>query len=305
MNDFKNKKSIKVSEIFGTTLQGEGRYTGAPSIWVRTFGCPLRCSGFAQENVNDSTTWIIPYENLDISKIKSINELPVFDKCCDTYYAIDNKFKSLSPVMHIDDIAKQILDLSPDGKLLKLDLCFTGGEPLLWGNELARLAYNFLTHEYGYDNIPNRIQIETNSTKSPTDGLIWLQEYIKDSFSGTILGSNGGICFNISPKLKSVSGEPNGIDYANICLIEDHFPKSSLKFVVNDTDECWRELDNVRHELEQYGVQLPIYIMPVGATKEQQEDSIVLTNIVNKALKRKLHISGRLHCTIFGNTPGT
>lgn len=35
--------SIKINEIF-YSLQGEGRFVGAPSVFIRLSGCPLRCS---------------------------------------------------------------------------------------------------------------------------------------------------------------------------------------------------------------------------------------------------------------------
>ena len=34
---------LKVNEMFGSTIQGEGMYTGVPSIFVRTNGCNLKC----------------------------------------------------------------------------------------------------------------------------------------------------------------------------------------------------------------------------------------------------------------------
>ena len=36
---------IKVSEIF-YSLQGEGRFVGVPSVFLRTYGCNFTCSGF-------------------------------------------------------------------------------------------------------------------------------------------------------------------------------------------------------------------------------------------------------------------
>ena len=39
---------IKVSELF-YSIQGEGRYMGVPSVFLRTFGCNFECSGFGME----------------------------------------------------------------------------------------------------------------------------------------------------------------------------------------------------------------------------------------------------------------
>jgi 7-carboxy-7-deazaguanine synthase len=36
---------IKVSEVF-YSLQGEGRFVGVPSVFLRTYGCNFTCSGF-------------------------------------------------------------------------------------------------------------------------------------------------------------------------------------------------------------------------------------------------------------------
>ena len=36
---------IKVSEIF-YSAQGEGRFVGVPSVFLRTFGCNFTCGGF-------------------------------------------------------------------------------------------------------------------------------------------------------------------------------------------------------------------------------------------------------------------
>jgi 7-carboxy-7-deazaguanine synthase len=35
---------IRISEIFGPTIQGEGVLIGLPTVFVRTGGCDYRCS---------------------------------------------------------------------------------------------------------------------------------------------------------------------------------------------------------------------------------------------------------------------
>lgn len=35
---------IRISEIFGPTIQGEGALIGEPTVFVRTGGCDYRCS---------------------------------------------------------------------------------------------------------------------------------------------------------------------------------------------------------------------------------------------------------------------
>ena len=36
---------LKISELF-YSIQGEGRFMGVPSVFLRTFGCNFTCDGF-------------------------------------------------------------------------------------------------------------------------------------------------------------------------------------------------------------------------------------------------------------------
>jgi 7-carboxy-7-deazaguanine synthase len=38
------ERAVRISEIFGPTVQGEGRYLGRPTVFVRTGGCDDRCA---------------------------------------------------------------------------------------------------------------------------------------------------------------------------------------------------------------------------------------------------------------------
>lgn len=60
---------MKISEIF-PSFQGEGPNTGKPCLWVRFFGCNLRCDGFGQQNPTDPSTYELPYKDLDISTFR-------------------------------------------------------------------------------------------------------------------------------------------------------------------------------------------------------------------------------------------
>ena len=61
------QKEHLYSEIFHS-IQGEGFYTGYPTMWVRLWACNLQCSGFGQKEPTKPETYKLPYKDLDPSK---------------------------------------------------------------------------------------------------------------------------------------------------------------------------------------------------------------------------------------------
>jgi organic radical activating enzyme len=62
---------IKIAELF-YSIQGEGRYMGVPSVFLRTFGCNFKCAGFGMprgEHSNEANT-------IDPDLYKDYNALP-------------------------------------------------------------------------------------------------------------------------------------------------------------------------------------------------------------------------------------
>jgi organic radical activating enzyme len=45
---------FKISELF-YSAQGEGRFVGVPSVFMRTFGCNFKCEGFGCKTGEVST----------------------------------------------------------------------------------------------------------------------------------------------------------------------------------------------------------------------------------------------------------
>ena len=126
---------LEVNEIFGPTIQGEGKLVGTPSIFIRLGKCNFKCEGF---NVEYETP----------SGIK---------KCsCDSYYAVDMSFKDQWQKKTAQDVIKDVLLLEPN---YKIDIVITGGEPLLyWKNEeFQKLLKYYVENNY-------KVTIETNSS---------------------------------------------------------------------------------------------------------------------------------------------
>lgn len=294
---------IRVSEVFGPTIQGEGKYTGSLSIWVRFFGCNLNCSGFHQKDPTAPETYILPLNNVDFSKIKKMEDLPVFSYGCDSGYSWSEKFKHLAHDFDEFSLSEKIKSLLPNGLWVhentgnSFDLCFTGGEPMMWQKAIIKVVDSL---EFTSSNQPIRIQIETNGTKE-----------ISEDFRAFIVSMKSKgitVIFNISPKLFNVSGEPTSLAWKPKVIqgyVESVGPgEATAKFVMNGSDAAWEELDSMISDLKGLGISLESYIMPVGATKEQQEDSAVISKICDSAIARGFHVSGRLHCNIWGNVVG-
>ncbi|MBZ9791498.1 7-carboxy-7-deazaguanine synthase QueE [Rhizobium sp. 3T7] len=83
---------IRVSEIFGPTIQGEGILIGLPTVFVRTGGCDYRCS------------W------------------------CDSLHAVDSEYRDQWLPMTVDGIWAEVTRLS-GGKPLMVSL--SGGNPAI------------------------------------------------------------------------------------------------------------------------------------------------------------------------------
>ena len=64
--------SLKVSQTF-SSFQGEGSRTGNLAVWLRLFGCNLRCRGFSQPDPTNPITYINPL-TIDPKDIKTLDE---------------------------------------------------------------------------------------------------------------------------------------------------------------------------------------------------------------------------------------
>lgn len=286
------------------SFQGEGAYTGVPTAWLRFFLCNLQCRGFMQDNPADPSTYITPESELiNLKDITSYDDLPVFKYGCDSAYSVAKRFKHLTYSNTPDVIAKEILDTfrhtsNPDAKFVHpvtgqdIHMAFTGGEPMLQQNGIVEVLQEFKN----IGNMPNYITVETNGTRSIIPEL---NSFVRDS----------GIhewFWSVSPKLLSTSGElaKRAIKPSVLKGYYDLSDRGQLKFVVNGKDETWREMEDAIQQYRNEGVEFPVYVMPVGALKEQQEEDRV-SEIAVEAMKRGYYFSGRLHCSVFGNRPNT
>lgn len=283
-------QKIKVSELF-YSIQGEGRYMGVPSVFLRTFGCNFTCGGFGMPKGQISDERDLVARSAD--DYRQYRDLPLVSTGCDSYASWDPRFKHLSPLLEVDAIAKAIVDLLPNKQWVDEHLVITGGEPLLgWQRAYPELL----------DQMPMRglseITFETNGTQeiTPEFGLSlirWMAWYTNKSKE---------ITFSVSPKL-SVSGEKweDAIKPDVVCSYQQ-YGYVYLKFVIATNEDADEALEAV-NLYRSFGFNGPVYLMPVGGVESVY--SLNNRKVADIAMKLGLRYSDRLQVPLFKNAWGT
>ena len=291
------------SEIF-RSIQGEGVYTGVPTVWLRLFGCNLECNGFGQKDPTDPDTYILPYQDIDLTDISVPEQLPVFKYGCDSSYSWSRRFNKIQRKGTAKEVADELYQLMYDNRT---HVAFTGGEPMMRAGQknivkvIEHLKDNFTVDNHrGY---LTDVTFETNGTRPIIDEL-------RLQIKNDIIAHNTEYFFSVSPKIWSTSGEKDRICPEIVKGYYDavhFFPFKSygqLKFVCNGSLTSWCEIENAVNQFRDAGVKWPIWIMPVGATEESQNEDRVAV-IAEETMNRGWNVAARVHCYIWGNQIGT
>jgi len=282
---------LKISELF-YSIQGEGRYMGVPSVFLRVFGCNFTCDGFGMPRGELSKERDQIAEK--ISEFKIYKDLPLVHTGCDSYASWDPRFKDFSPMLETDAIADAIVDMLPHKRWMREHLVITGGEPLLgW-----QRAYPDLLNHAKMDEL-REITFETNGTQEITkDFKAYLQEW-RWKHEGFI---DRQITFSVSAKLPG-SGEKweEAIRPDIVCDYES-VGWTYLKLVVateQDVDDALTAAAQYRRA----GFNGEVYIMPVGGVESVY--SLNNRRVAEFAMKYGLRYSDRLQVPLFKNEWGT
>ena len=280
---------LKVAELF-YSIQGEGRYMGVPSVFLRTFGCNFKCAGFGMPRGELSTQadeLAIIQEN---KPWNSYNELPLVSTGCDSYASWHPAFKNLSPVLTSAAIADRITEILPHKKWVDEHLVITGGEPLLgWQRSYPDLLDNPKMFSL------KEITFETNGTQNLSDEFrTYLKEWSR--------WYNREITFSVSPKLPCSGEKWEDAICPEVVVSYQSAGTTYLKFVVaNEQDVADAECAVGAYRAA--GFFGHVYLMPVGGV----ESVYVLNNrtVALEAMKRGWRYSDRLQVPLFKNEWGT
>ena len=282
---------IKIAELF-YSIQGEGRYMGVPSVFLRTFGCNFTCDGFGMprgEKTNERNVIAINAETY-----KQYGDLPLVSTGCDSYASWDPRFKHLSPVLSTDSIANAIVDTLPYKEWKDEHLVITGGEPLLgW-----QRAYPDLLENPKMQGL-KEITFETNGTQELTPEFT---EYLNN---WKLRGNKSwceSITFSVSAKLPCSGEKWEDAIRPEVVRAYEDVGYTYLKFVVA-TEQDVADAECAIGAFRSAGFQGPIYLMPVGGV----ESVYTLNNrrVAELAMEKGLRYSDRLQVPLFKNEWGT
>jgi len=281
---------IKIAELF-YSIQGEGRYMGVPSVFLRTFGCNFKCAGFGMPRGELSN------EAEEIAEVAHLynkyEELPLVSTGCDSYASWHPSFKELSPMLTSDAIADRIIEILPGNKWDQAHLVITGGEPLLgW----QRAYPDLLSHpKMSY---LKEITFETNGTQKLTPEF---KQYLKQWGQNPPFASRE-ITFSVSAKLPC-SGEKfeDAICPEVVCEYEE-VGTTYLKFVIA-TEQDFADAQCAIGAYRAAGFKGHVYLMPVGGVESVY--ALNNRNVADLAMKNGLRYSDRLQVPLFKNEWGT
>ena len=119
------------------SIQGEGRYTGSPSLFFRFGGCNMKCEGFGCSEIAPDGSEVLG---------------------CDTVYAVNKEHFSQNwiPITEANQLLN-ILDLYELPRAV--DIVLTGGEPLIYANDEIFIEFLEELHKKGH-----QITFETNGS---------------------------------------------------------------------------------------------------------------------------------------------
>jgi len=276
---------LKVAELF-YSIQGEGRYMGVPSVFLRTFGCNFKCQGFGmpQGELSNEAELIDPVNYTDYKS------LPLVSTGCDSYASWDPRFKHLSPVLDTDTVALAIVDTLPHKEWRDEHLVITGGEPLLgW-----QRAYEDLLEHPVMAGL-KEVTFETNGTQRLSDDFRsylfkWSQQHRRE------------ITFSVSAKLPCSGESWSDAICPDVVGQYEWFGTAYLKFVIA-TEQDLADAERAVDEYRAMGFTGHVYVMPVGGV----ERVYTLNNrtVAEMAMRKGWRYSDRLQVPLFKNEWGT
>lgn len=293
-------EKLHYTEIF-YSLQGEGRWTGVPSVFFRTYGCNFRCKKFGRdrdeviEGANPEVAEVIR----NITLYKKFEDLPLVKTGCDSYASIYPEFKHLSQQGTVEEIVDEMHGMIPGQQWAynavgdDIHLIITGGEPLL-GYQRRYPEMIELCRGHGLRNIT----IETNGSQFLYPEV---REYFFNDF--TDHGRRwDNLTFSVSAKLPCSGERWEDAIRPDVVRSYEEVGFTYLKFVVA-TQQDLKDVDRAVEEYRHAGFRGPVYLMPVGGVADVY--NLNTQEVARLAMHRGFRYSPRLQVDLWRNAWGT
>lgn len=292
------------SEVF-YSIEGEAKYTGHPTVYIRFARCNFQCKGFGNPEALDTTT--IETLGFDPAEYNDIYSIPLIKRGCDSIYSWDPKFQHMWNKTDEIALATETLSLLPNNTFelpsgQSAILSLTGGEPTLRAKFLPTLMN---TPQF---NKCKHILIETNTAVPLTSGFMSeIRSWLKADKERKWTWSN-------SPKLSESGEKWEEAIRPEIARMQLEVAKDGVlpgqseqyfKFVCGPSSDAFAEVDKAMSEYYAAGIprNAPVYIMPIAC--QDSDQTAISAQVAKQCMDRGYIYCHRVHLDVFGNAPGT
>jgi len=243
------------------SIQGEGKYIGKLSLFFRFGGCNMTCKGFACEELTP-----------DGEKILG----------CDTIYAVNREHFSQN--WQSIESSEALLSIVDAYNLPRaVDIVLTGGEPLLYANDLLFIEFLEQLHRRGHT-----ICFETNGSLDVNFEKYPI--YKECEFTLSVKLSNSA---------EKLSKRVNAQSIKNIAKnAKDAYFKFSLSLL----DDAEKFLVQEIAEIVSLAPNIDVYCMPLGSSKEEIERGS--ESLIEFCKEKGYNFSDRLHIRVWNEKKG-
>lgn len=310
------------SEVF-MSIEGEARYSGHPTVYIRFARCNFKCPMFNNHNIQVQPNGyaVLGFNPKDYKTLESV---PLLTRGCDSQYAVNPEFSHLWNKGDENELTTEVLKVLPHNSFVnpvtgkRVILSLTGGEPTI------RLKFWIPILERLYAAGMRSILVETNCAapmrdKDLTELYEWVNKKNEELANIAFYATNSyvKIIWSNSPKIASSGEVWKDAIRPEIAIKQAYFdngivpqwPRPSteqyFKFVAGPYENDFREVENAMEEYFQAGIPrtADVYIMPTACTEEQQQQ--ISAQVAKMCIDRGYIYCHRIQNSVFGNGVGT